>query len=338
MRSLSLIALVSLSVLATQPAATAADPVAELGSFSVFQGIDPAQLLKGDVKTARGPAMDSSRDLSVQSCYVVPGSPQKALDTLQNWDPTRHRELKVYLHSDMPGSPTPASFGRLGSAPDNQAVRTLVKQTAKLGSEVQISQEEAKKFTPGSEGKGPFPAGIQSFWAGILAGRAQEFAGGGAARVSSYDHTGKEVRPAGELGMLLRSQGKIQKQFSSFLGEAGVTGGKASLKTEGYWELIEVEDDGVLTLGSFASKPVNGGFQAVDLLYYASGGYYVALTLYQMWPVQVGGQPATLVWRGDLISSASLASLHVGMEKLASESAMMKDISRAVNFLKHDTR
>ena len=70
--------------------------------------------------------------------------------------------------------------------------------------------------------------------------------------------------------------------------------------------------------------------------YYASGGYYVALTLYQMWPVEVGGQPATLVWRGDLISSASLASLH-GMEKLASESAMMKDVSKAVNLLRRDT-
>ena len=59
--------------------ATAADPVAELGAFSVFQNVVPAQLLKGDVKVARSPAMNAAQDISVQSCYVVPGPPAKAL-------------------------------------------------------------------------------------------------------------------------------------------------------------------------------------------------------------------------------------------------------------------
>jgi hypothetical protein len=51
--------------------------------------------------------------------------------------------------------------------------------------------------------------------------------------------------------------------------------------------------------------------------------------------VTVDGKPSTLVWRGDLISSASLASLH-GVERLGSESAMMKDISRAITSFRHD--
>jgi len=72
------------------------------------------------------------------------------------------------------------------------------------------------------------------------------------------------------------------------------------------------------------------------VLYYASGGYYVALTLYQMWSVNVEGKPSTLVWRGDMISAASLASLH-GVERLASESAMMKDILKAVTLFRRDT-
>jgi hypothetical protein len=72
------------------------------------------------------------------------------------------------------------------------------------------------------------------------------------------------------------------------------------------------------------------------VLYYASGGYYVALTLYQMWPVSVDGKASTLVWRGDMISSASLASLH-GVERLGSESAMMKDISKAITLFRRDT-
>jgi hypothetical protein len=37
-----------------------------------------------------------------------------------------------------------------------------------------------------------------------------------------------------------------------------------------------------------------------------------------------------------MISAASLASLH-GVERLASESAMMKDISKAVTLFRRDT-
>jgi hypothetical protein len=79
-----------------------------------------------------------------------------------------------------------------------------------------------------------------------------------------------------------------------------------------------------------------GAQQAADLLYYASGGYYVALTLYQLWPVTADGKASTLVWRGDMISSASLAELH-GVERLGSESAMMKDISKAIALFRKDT-
>jgi hypothetical protein len=55
-----------------------------------------------------------------------------------------------------------------------------------------------------------------------------------------------------------------------------------------------------------------------------------------MWPVTIDGKPSTLVWRGDMISSAALASLH-GVERLASEGVMMKDISRNVSLFRRDS-
>ncbi len=178
---------------------------------------------------------------------------------------------------------------------------------------------------------------VAAFWTDVLADRAGAFASGGAARQPAYDHTGQAIRPGDQLAGLVRQQGKIRQQFSSFLGATGAAGGgRGSVRPEMYWELLEVEDKGVLTLGAFYSQPVaGGGYQAADVLYYASGGYYVALTLYQMWPIEVGGQPATLVWRGDMISSAALASLQ-GIERLGSESAMMKDVSKAVRLLQRD--
>lgn len=332
----SLLLLVFVLLCAGRTAARAADPVAELGGFSVFQNVDPAQLLKSDVKTARGPAMSSGRDLSVQSVYVVPGPPAKALEALKSWNPAQHRELKILLHSEVPGgAPNAANFSsKLRSAfGSGGPARALAAATEKLGTELQISNEEAKKFSAAGGADA-----VSAFWADVLAGRASAYASGGVARQPGYEHTGQAIRPGDQLAGLLRQQGKVRQQFSSFLGATGVAGGgRPSLKPEMYWELLEVEDKGVLTLGAFFSQPAAGGsFQAADVLYYASGGYYVALTLYQMWPVDAGGQPATLVWRGDMISSASLASLH-GMERLASESAMMKDVAKAVTLLRRDT-
>ncbi len=318
--------------------ASRADPVAELSAFSVFNNVDLAQLAHSDAKTARGPAMSSPRYLSVQSVYVAPGSPAKAMAALRSWDPTRHSEMKVFLHADIPGTPGAATFAKLRSAPDNSAVRSLVNATLKMSPELQFGKDDAKKFVPaaGVAAAGGMPPAVAGFWTDQLLSRSQAFLSGGSAAQPPYAHTGESVRPADEFNGLLRQQDKVRRQFSGFLESTGIGRGAGS-KPELYWELLEADDQGVLTLGAFYSRAGSSGtYQAADALYYASGGYYVALTLYQMWSVEVEGKPATLVWRGDMISAASLGSLH-GVERLASESAMMKDISRAITFFRRDT-
>jgi hypothetical protein len=313
-----------------------ADPSSELAGFSIFDKIDIAELAKSDVKTQHGPPM-SGRFLSVQSCYVVPGSPAQQIEALRKWDPAKHHELKVFLHSDLPASPRPADFSKLKSAPDNASVRTLVDATKKLSSELQISKEEAKKFSGSGEDGGAMPSSVANFWSEVLAGRAKSFVNGGTSAQPPYDHGGETIRAGEELNSLLRQHEKIRKQFSGFLGQTGIGRGAGSLPPELYWELLDVDDHGVVTLGaSYNHGGAGGTYQAADVLYYASGGYYVALTLYQMWPVTAQGKASTLVWRGDMISSAALASLH-GVERLGSESAMMKDISKAVTLFRRDS-
>ena len=331
MRAFLLVAAVSFALLIP----VRADPVSEMGAFSVFGNVEPGKLK--EVETKRGPEMSVARDVSVQSCYVVPVPPAKALAALEQWDAARHRELQIYVHGDLPGSPNAASFAKLGSAPENGAVKGFVGLTEKGSTELQLTKEEGKRLASiGGDGKGTVPEGVQAFWAGVLAERAGDFLSGGAAREPGYDFTGQDIKPGEELAGLLRQQEKVRKQFAGIVGDAGIVGGKGSLKKELYFELTNVDDVGALTLGSFSSKPVGTGFQAADVTYYASNGYYALVTLYQMWPVEVGGQPSTLVWRGDMISAASLASLH-GVEKMASEGAMMKDVAKAVRLLKADT-
>jgi len=314
-----------------------ADAVSELAAFSIFDKVDLAQLAKSDVKTAHGPPMGNPRFLSVQSCYVASGSPAQQIEALRRWDPTRHRELKVFLHSDLPGNPSAANFSKLQNAPDNGPVRSFVSATQKLSPELQISKDEAKKFFPAGAGGGGMPAAVAKFWSDLLAARTHSFSSGGTSAQPPYDHGGQAIRVSDELNGLLRQQEKIRRQFSGFLGNTGIGRGAGSLSPELYWELLDVDDQGVVSLGAYYNRGgADGNYQAADVLYYASGGYYVALTLYQMWPVNVEGKASTLVWRGDMISAASLGSLH-GVERLGSESVMMKDISKAVTLFRRDT-
>jgi hypothetical protein len=314
-----------------------ADAVSELASFSIFDKVDLAQLAKSEVKTAHGSPMSNPRFLAVQSCYVAPGAPAQQIEALRRWNPTRHRELKVFLHSDLPSNPTAASFEKLKNAPANGPVRSLVAATQKRSPDLQISRDEAKKVSAGNAGGGAMPASVAAFWTDVLTARAKSFASNGTSGQPPYDHTGKAIRASDELNGLLREQEKIRRQFSGLLGATGVGRGAGSLRPELYWELLDVDDQGVVTLGAGYNRAGGDGtYQAADVLYYASGGYYVALTLYQMWPVTVDGKPSTLVWRGDMISAPSLASLH-GVERLGSESVMMKQISKAVTLFRRDT-
>jgi hypothetical protein len=315
-----------------------ADAVSDLASFSIFGKVDLAQLAKSDVKTAHGPPMSNPRFLAVQSCYVTPGSPSQQNEALRRWDPTRHRELKIFLHSDLSSNPTAANFEQLKNAPGNSSVRSFVAATQKLSPDLQISREEAKKFSAGAGGGGGvIPASVAAFWTDVLAARTKSFVSSGMSGQPPYDHAGPSIRASDEANELLREQGKIRNQFSGFLGATGIGRSAGSLKPELYWELLDVDDQGVVTLGASYSRGGAGGtYQAADVLYYASGGYYVALTLYQMWPVSVDGKPSTLVWRGDMISAVSLGSLH-GVERLGSESVMMKNITKAVTLFRRDT-
>jgi hypothetical protein len=317
-----------LFLVAFLPIAALADPVNEMAGFSVFGKVNLGELAGGEIKTAASPQMSTPRYLSVQSCFVVPQSPAAVMQAMKHFDPTAHRDLKVFLHGDLPASPTAANFSQLMRPPQNSAVQALSAATEKMSDHLQISRAEAQNWSAGKS--------VWSFWAELLAKRAQNFASGGARAEAAYDHTGAAISPSQEFSGLVRQQGAVNKQFRSFLSSTGLIGGKGSLKPDLYWELLQVEDDGVVTLGaSYTRGTSGGGFQMADGLYYASGGYYVALTLYQLWPVEVGGKSSTLLWRGDFISAASLGELH-GIERIAAEGAMKKDISKAVSNVKNE--
>jgi hypothetical protein len=303
------------------------DAAGDLAKYSVFQGVDPASLSGGKILTARGPALNFPRDLTVQALYLVHEPVAEAVAAHRGWDPGRHPELKVYLHHDFSTHPTLADFSQ--ALPGNGAVRKLTDATQKLPDmgDLQLSKAEAEDFKKSG-------GSVQGFWSQLLFNRATAFLQHGLSGLPPYDSADGSVHVAGEVSRLLGEQPRVRAAFAPIIGHSPLGGSGGGVLP--YLELFDVEGQAAYSLGATSSVQTGDSAQMVDLQYYASGGYYIFVTLYDFLPVTVDGKPATLVWRVDSISSLSLSDLSK-FEQMGSGAAMMKDIQRIVNDFEKDT-
>jgi hypothetical protein len=307
----------------------AADPISDLRSLSALKDVELSEL-SGEIISARGAAISRlARGISVQSAYVVRAPVKTTLGLLQRWNPTRHPELRTYLQGDLPLRPGPESFRNLASAPSNSSVRAFVEATEQLpgdSSKLQLSGAEAKQYSGGASGSGGgVPSSVLAFWSQVLSERARNFASGGLGSVPSYQ---TDISPATEVAQLVDSSGGVRSHFSPII-SATPLGGSSGSPPSLSWQLFDADGQAAVSLGAFYARPVGDGYQTLDLGFYSSGGYYAVVTLEQLWPVQVDGRDATLIWRVDLVSSQAIADLH-GTERLGSGAAMMRDIQKSV--------
>jgi hypothetical protein len=100
--------------------------------------------------------------------------------------------------------------------------------------------------------------------------------------------------------------------------------------------MFDAEGQAAFNLGASYSRAASDGYQIADVQYYASSGFYTALTFYQLWPVSVQGQDATLVWRVDLISSSQLDLR--GVERMGAGAATMREVQKGINAFLRDAR
>jgi hypothetical protein len=318
-----------------------ADPISDLRSASVFKDADLNKLASGDVLASKGPAMSFARGLSVQSAYVVRAPVKTTVSLQQQWNPLRHPELKVYAQGDLSGRGGPADFQGLASARSNSSVKAFVDATLRLpqdASKLQLSNAEVKLFATGGASDGAMPASVVAFWSKVLAGRAQSFASGGLGAEPPYETTGSTVRAEEEVSRLIRESGNVRSFFGSLISSTAVGGGRGSAPSSQSWQMFDGDGIAALSLSASYGRPVGDGWQSADLQYYASGAVYAVVTFFQLWPVQVDNQEATLVWRVDMTSAAELGELR-GVERLGSGAAMMREIQKGVKaFLRDSSR
>ena len=314
-----------------------ADPITDLRSLSVFKDADLSKLAGGTISATAVPNMQLARDMSVQSAYVVRAPVRTTVGLIQRWDPTRHAELRTYLEGNLPQRTSASDFQSLASAPVNSPVRALVAATEKLpgdASTLQLSGAEANQYnSAGSNGRS-VPGPVVLFWSRVLAQRVDSFVSGGLGAEAPYQTTGETISPATEVRQLIESSGNARSYFSSVISATPAGGGRGSLPPSLSWQLFDADGQAVVSLDAFYARPVGDGYQTVDIGYYSSGRYYAVVTLQQLWPVQVGGRDATLIWRVDLVSSPEYSGQR-GINRLGSGAATMRQIQANIGaFLK----
>ncbi len=332
-----MVTMVTVGVLCS-PGTVNADPISDLRSLSVFKDADLNKLANGDVLGARGPAMNFARGLSVQSAYIVRAPIKTTISLQQQWNPTRHPELKVYAQGDFSGRGSPSDFQGLAQARGGSAVKSFVDATLKLpqeSSKLQLSNAEAKSFSGSGSGDGSVPPAVVAFWSKVLSDRVQSFASGGLSAEPPYETTGSAIRVDQEVAQLIRESGNVKSYFGPVISSSAIGGGRGSSPTSQSWQLFDADGLGALSLTASYGRPAGDGWQSADLQYYASGAVYAVVTFYQLWPVKVGNQDATLVWRVDMTSAAELGDLR-GVERLGSGAAMMREIQRGVKAFLRD--
>src|SRR5262249_25233714 len=144
------------------------------------------------------------------------------------------------------------------------------------------------------------------------------------------------VRAESEVATLIRESGNVRSHFGSLISSTPLGGGRGGGSSSQTWQIFDADGAAAVSLTASYERAVGDGWQAADLLYYSSGAVYAVVTLYQLWPVKVGNQDATLIWRVDMTSASELGELR-GVERLGSGAAMMRTIQRDVKAFLRDT-
>jgi hypothetical protein len=286
-----------LLALATAAAAVQAAPLDELRAFAQLPPVDLAKLQRGEIVSQRGPLGDFSRGIFLESCYFIHAPMEAVGNGLLHWNPVQHQDMEVRLYSEYPFPAAGEVFKKLQLSPGIPDDKWLLAQTAHVAQtaeagDLHLTNEEAALLRQKS--MAPNEA-----WQEILRRRSEALARGGLAAVPPYG-SDKSISPGSEFRGLLSLAPKAAQHFQPITEvQPLVATGKPASEAVGYWEATKVRDHTTLQLGLFAARKSPDSWQLVDCVYYPSDTYFMALDLFQLWPVDGG----TLVWQVGFVSA-----------------------------------
>ena len=132
--------------------------------------------------------------------------------------------------------------------------------------------------------------------------------------------------------MLFRSQPALLQRSGLFGGSR-----EESLTPTLYWTLFEANHHATLSLGAIYLLPRGDHYQIMDVQYYVSAKYFVAATLYEIWPIGLGEKLGALVWRGDFVAAPTLAFTK-GTDRIVYGAILLQEIKKVVRCFQDDLK
>ncbi|HTS16194.1 MAG TPA: hypothetical protein VMP11_01340 [Verrucomicrobiae bacterium] len=328
-------------LLAVASIAIASDPLEDVKRFSDFAAADLRHVLDGDILGARGSLMNFPNGLSAQTCFVTPEAAAETARRLQAWDPLPHETLNVFAYQSMRGPSATADFQGLNLDSNQGAIRWLLDKTRATTadkSDLNLTRAEAQQLANCAR-RSPDPQEIGVCWGEVLQERAAAFQRQGFDGLLPYEANGATVSPGKQLREMLRDQPAVSRQFATLLQRSGLFGNEPAgvLIPTLYWTLFEANHHATLSLGAIYVLPQGDHYQLLDVQYYVSGKYYVAATLSEIWPIQIGAKSEALVWRGDFVATPTLAFTK-GTDRIIYGAILLQEIKKVVRCFQDDLK
>ena len=289
--------------------------------WSGFEKVDVEKLGHGKIATECNGSMGFARGISAQAAFVVNATPEGAVRTLLTSDPTRRPEEETYqrplFHHEGE-----AGFAKVKLDPKIPAVRRLLEAMRKREG-LHLSREEIAQLP---QGDGIEDA--QRFWAETMRQRWTQWTQRGELRAT------EAIDVRSEIASLLKEESKLAKHFAALLTPFTQAGAPPEPAVH-YWDLSNVNHTAAFSLGAIYTRAADGRQQVLDVSYYASSGYLASITLYELVPVTLDGQPRALVWEGCLVSAPALAG-GFGVKKAVGSRLMVGDLEKSVRFFQQD--
>jgi len=269
----------------------------ELHSLAQFTSIDLAALKRGEVVVERRPNGDFPRGVSLESCYLLHAPISVVGEALLHWNPVPHKELEIHHYGEFSMPPAADALKALRLDPGFPDDNWLLNRTAEIGNgspptDVHLTNQETEFLRQKSTN--PSVA-----WQQILRGRADALARGGLTAVAPYGGD-TSISPGSEFRGVLTLAPKAAKHFQPIIKAQPIhSSGTPASEAVGYWEMAKLRGHTTLQLGVFAAQKSETSWQLVNCVYYPSDTYFMALDLFQLWPVDGG----TLVWQVGFVSA-----------------------------------
>lgn len=315
------LALNLLAALALSPFASAEDAMNSLRPWVSIGDLNLRDLANGKIATSANAAMNLPRGMSCEAVYVVKAPLDVTHAALLRFNSTKHPELEVYQHHVFQGE-TDASFENLQLNPKDKPTSALIGTMGSPG-EIQLSKQEAALMP-----RTRTADATQAFLSGVMRDRWRRFSGRGDFGSMGIHDAGSEIRS------LLGEETKLTRHFAALLSPLISKIGAGTPKFH-YWDLSVVDKKAAVQLGAVYGLEMPERRQVVDVTWFSSNAYLVALTVYEMQPVTIDGKPMTLVWQGSMVSTTGIEG-GFGIKRKIGSRMMVSDVEKWIGIFRRD--